>query len=108
MMRLKKIYVNRPNKTVFLQRGGKRRLLAPGPETVDEEWQLSKDSADAATAMETEPDDQGSVKRRAERKSLKNRIKTATEAFPASYRNGCPVKDGDYREVLYVYNQGSL
>ena len=25
-------------------------LLAPGPETVDEVWQLSKDSADAATA----------------------------------------------------------
>ena len=36
----------------------KRRLLAPGPETVDEEWQLSKDSADAATAVETEPGDQ--------------------------------------------------
>ena len=25
-------------------------MLAPGPETVDEVWQLSKDSADAATA----------------------------------------------------------
>ena len=49
----------------------------------DEEWQLSKDSADAATAKETGPDDEGPVKRRAERKRLKNRIKTVTELFPA-------------------------
>jgi len=26
-------------------------VLAPGPETVDEVWRLSKDSADAATAQ---------------------------------------------------------
>ena len=26
-------------------------MLAPGPETGDEDWQLSKDSADAATGV---------------------------------------------------------
>ena len=29
---------------------GAEGLLAPGPQQGDEEWQLSKDSADAATA----------------------------------------------------------
>lgn len=37
----------------ILRVGGRRRTLAPGPEKVDEEWQLSKDSADAATAKRT-------------------------------------------------------
>ena len=40
----------------ILRVGGRRRTLAPGPEKVDEEWQLSKDSADAATAKRTAAD----------------------------------------------------
>ena len=42
----------------ILRAGGRRRTLAPGPEKVDEEWQLSKDSADAATAKRTAADRQ--------------------------------------------------
>ena len=45
-------------------------LLAPGPGTVDEEWQLSKDSADAATVI-----------RWIEREKGKSRIKTVTEVL---------------------------
>lgn len=42
----------------ILRRGGRRKTLAPGPEKVDEEWQLSKNSADAATAKRTAADRQ--------------------------------------------------
>lgn len=38
------------NKTSSLERRRKERLLAPGHIEGDEVWQLSKDSADAATA----------------------------------------------------------
>ncbi len=37
-------------KTALAKRRREESVLAPGPETVDEDWQLSKDSADAATA----------------------------------------------------------
>ncbi len=80
-----------PDKTVILQRGGNRRLLAPGPETVDEEWQLSKDSADAATAVETEPgiksdemkcgDDQGFRSSAGREEKVKKQNQNCNRAF---------------------------
>ena len=60
---------------------------------------MSKDSADAATAMETEPGDQGFGVRRAERKRLKNRIKTATELFPAPDK----ILQNDISERCHMY-----
>ena len=53
--------------------GGLEELLAPGPETVDEDRQRSKDSADAAAAVDVV------VKKRE-----KSRINTVTKPFLSS------------------------
>ena len=60
------------SKTAGIPDGRNGSAVSAGPDAGDEDWQLSKDSADAATAM-----------RCAVREKIKSGIETVTELLPA-------------------------